>query len=648
MKIFVSWIMSVVMVFSVLPQLKVVPDLVKVGVDYVSLDINAGATTTKKVSSALKASKAVHPCVLADEDEFARIKSEYKRGDLDENTAAMLDVVKQSADDILNTSPLPYELDEEDSILPISRETFNRVCVLSFMYRITGDTKYAERAWAELDNVCSYDDWCTGHFLATAEMALAVSLGYDWLFDYLSTAQKQKLCDTCWEYAITPALSKDIIKNWFTWSKNNWNSICYSGIGIACLTFYDKNVTKAAEFLSMCYKNMPIAFEAFTPDGVYAEGAGYCESGMNSLVYFIATSENKLGTDYGLSATDGFEELGYFPMRMTSPVGVFNFGDNKDRRCYTPALFWYADRYDSAVLNAYELGAEDYSAGESSTSVEKNGWGRNNALSLLWYNRENPSDEDLSAEPTDLYLASDVGQEICIMRSDYTDLNGTYFACKGGYNYQNHGDLDVGTFVFDALGERWAEELGPGAYDATDYFVNLPLGGRWKNYCKRAEGQNTLVVNPHAKKDDQYALADCDFKSFTTDGTLSTAVLDMTNAYSMGGVTSAERTFTLDESAVKLTITDKLKCSIPSEVYWFMHTKADIEISADGKSAVLTIGDKQMQASLSGDGVFSVMKAESLSGKYEYDYDYSDIQKLTVHLTGVKTTELTVTLCPLN
>ena len=412
------------------------------------------------------------------------------------------------------------------------------------------------------------------------------------------------------------------------------------------MTFADNNPEKAAEFLAMCYENMPIAFENFTPDGVYAEGPGYCQSGMNSIVYFIATSRNFFGTDFGMSEIAGFKELGYFPVYITTPTGMFNFGDNKAEQCYTPVLHWYASEYASPLLSAYQM--TDVSSefvADTSDNTERNGSGKEYALSSLWYNREY-SQSDFSNEPLFSYLKSDVGQPLVLMRSAYLDKNAAFAGIKGGYNFINHGDLDIGTFVFDAMGERWAEELGPGSYDAPNYFLNTPAGGRWKNYCKRAEGQNTLVINPDATLDDQYVLAECDFVSHEETEGGGKALLDMTDAYRMNGASKVTREFELYNSSC-LKITDKVKCIVPSEIYWFMHTKADIEITDNGKTAILTMGGKQMKATLSGDGEFSVLKAESLKGKYEYDADYSDIQKLTVHLEDIKEAEIIVDLEPL-
>ena len=309
----------------------------------------------------------------------------------------------------------------------------------------------------------------------------------------------------------------------------------------------------------------------------------------------------------------------------------------------------YASEYDSSLLACYKMwDVAGVFTPNTSTDTERNGKGKEDALSLLWYDRSYTAENaDFSDESLALYLGSDVGQELVLLRSAYLDKNATFAGIKGGYNYTNHGDLDIGTFVFDSMGERWAEELGPGAYDAPNYFLGLPAAGRWKNYCKRAEGQNTLVINPKMTIDDQYALARASFSSFeeTADG--GKCSLKMTDAYRMNGVLSATRDFELYDNSSSLMITDKVVCAVPSEIYWFMHTKADIEISEDGKTAILTIGDKQLKASSLADGTFSVMKAEALRGAFEYDDDYADIQKLTVKLDGVYKVDVCITLEPI-
>lgn len=650
--IILSIILIIVLgITNIVPYFAVIPDMVKVGIDYISLDKNKDSPDKKKLAEALtKAEELVkHPFILADSEDFQKVREEYKAESFSEYTQKLTSYVLSNADALLDMSiypPMEYVLDEEDSILPISREEICRMIILGYAWQVTGEEKYAERAVAELEKVCSYDDWCTSHFLATAEMALAVSIGYDWFYDYIDNDLKIMLAEKVWDYAINSALNDN---HWFTWSKNNWNSICYSGIGIACMTFSEYDRESAAEFLSMCYENMPIAFENFTPDGVYAEGPGYSQSGMDAIVNFVATSKNFFGTDYGLSEIEGFRELGKFPVYITTPTGVFNFGDNKARMCFTPSLHWYADEYDSPLLSCYQMWDD---AGEfvpdNTEKTEKNGSGKAAALSLLWYNREYTTESsDISDEPKALYLESDLGQDMALFRSEYLSETATFAGIKGGYNFINHGDLDIGTFVFDSMGERWAEELGPGAYDAPGYFLNTPAGGRWKNYSKRAEGQNTLVINPDMTLEDQYVLAESKFIHFEPRENGGFCTLDMTDAYRMNGAQKVCRSFELYDDYTSLKITDEISCIIKSDVYWFMHTKAQIDISEDGKTAILTIGDKKLKAVSLADGEFSVMKAEALKGAFEYDEENTDIHKLTVKLEKVKNAEICISLEPI-
>ncbi len=638
-------------VTNVVPYFAVIPDMVKVGIDYISLNRNPDYPDKEEIAKAfVENEKVKHPFILADEADFDKVREEYKSNNFTPYTEKLLEYVLSNADALLDVSiypPMDYVLDEEDSILPISREVINRMIILGYAWQITGEEKYAERAKAELEKVCSYDDWCTSHFLATAEMALAVSIGYDWLYDYLDEDIKGAVKEKVWDYAINSAIDDN---HWFTWSKNNWNSICYSGIGIACMTFFDRDADRASEFLSMCYENMPIAFENFTPDGVYAEGPGYSESGMNSIVNFIATSKNFFGTDFGMSEIDGFKELGKFPLYIATPTGTFNFGDNKARMFFSPSLHWYADEYSSPLLSCYQMNnVPGEFVPDTSENTERNGGGKEAALSSLWYNRAyTPKTADFSDESLYLNLNSDAGQDMVLMRSAYLDKNATFAGIKGGYNFINHGDLDIGTFVFDSMGVRWAEELGPGPYDAPNYFLNTPAGGRWKNYSKRAEGQNTLVINPKMTLDDQYVLAEAKFISFEEHGQGGSCLLDMTDAYRMNGAIKVTRWFELYKNRTSLMIADEIECLVKSDIYWFMHTKADIEISDDGYTAILTIGDKQMKAELGGNGSFSVTDAERLNGEWEWDEKYDDIKRLTVKVENATKARISVTLEPIN
>ena len=72
-----------------------------------------------------------------------------------------------------------------------------------------------------------------------------------------------------------------------------------------------------------------------------------------------------------------------------------------------------------------------------------------------------------------------------------------YIAMKASklQGHQTHGDLDCGDFIIDALGERFAGELGSADYLGDGYFSNENQDSvRWLWYRKMTEGQNTLNI----------------------------------------------------------------------------------------------------------------------------------------------------------
>ncbi len=623
-------------------------DTAKMGLDYITLTPNSTKVTAKDIEKVMQNKTDSKVFVLARDEDFERLKQNYINRD-NEKLNEYFDYVKLCADELLTTPPHEYILDdEEDSILETAREILERVILLGFMWRVTGEQKYASRCKEEMTYCCNFPDWHENHFLDTAELTFAVSLGANWLYDYLAEDDMAFFAKKVNTLSFDVSKGKILSQNWWKWSKTNWNSVGYGGLGVGAMVFYDYCKDFAVDFLAETYNNMAYNFETFTPDGVYVEGSGYWEYCTSYLTYFMSTSDNLFGTDFGLSETDGFLKLGTFPVYITGATSVFNYGDNKAVSVGAPSLFWFSKKTNDPVVAYYQAKAtveEELNNGKGKFELAKEC-----AVGALWYDENLLNNLDVDSLPLSVYMKSDSYQEVAAFRSGFFDNNSTYAAIKSGYNYTNHGDLDIGTFVFDSMGERWAEELGPADYGNSGYFVGIIGGGRWKVYAKRAEGQNTLVFNPNKIYEDQYPFAKAKFTSYTEDKQNGgKAVLDMSDAYKFAGVAKAERTFELFDNRTSLRITDTFKCKQPSEVYWFMHTKADIEIT-DSHHAELTINGKKMLAVLSENSVgeFSVMNAESLLDNVDNRLKghMEGMKKLAVHSSNVKGGTIEVTLIP--
>ena len=625
-------------------------DTAAMGLDYISLAPNASEISVEDIQNAYASKTSSSVFVLGTDEDFLRLKKAYKVRS-DEKLNEYFDYVKSCADELLETPVHAYEYDdEEDSILETARDILDRVVTLGMMWRLTGAEKYAERCKAEILNACAFENWHPSHFLDTAELTFAFSLGVNWMYDYLNGAEVYDIAADVMNKSFKATEEKFLSQNWWKWSKTNWNSVCFGGIAVGCMVFYEYHPDFRAEFLAEAYKKTAYNFETFTPDGVYVEGSGYWEYCTSYLTYFMSVSDNFFGTDFGLSDIDGFKELGTFPLYVTGAASVFNYGDNKKVSVGAPSMYWFSEKLNDPAVAYYQARVtteEELANGKGSLELS-----RECAVGCLWYNKELLDGLDADKLHLSVHMRSDKNQELVAFRSAFFDENAAYAAIKAGYNYTNHGDLDIGTFVFDAMGERWAEELGPADYGSSGYFVGIIGGGRWKVYAKRAEGQNPLVFNPNKMFEDQYPFARASFTAYEEDAENGgKAVLDMSEAYRFAGVKSAERTFEMYNGRSSLRVTDKFTCKMPSEVYWFMHTKADIEI-IDPHTAILTLHGKQMKAALSENsvGAFEVMEAESLLDKVDNRLkgDMQGLKKLAVCASGVVSGSIEVSLEPIS
>ena len=135
-------------VTNIVPYFAVIPDMVKVGVDYISLDRNPDYPDEKEIEKALMENAEVkRPFILADRADFDKVREEYRTKKYTPYTEKLLEYVLSNADALIDTSiypPMDYVLDEEDSILPISREVICRMVILGYAWQITGEEKYAE------------------------------------------------------------------------------------------------------------------------------------------------------------------------------------------------------------------------------------------------------------------------------------------------------------------------------------------------------------------------------------------------------------------------------------------------------------------------------------------------------------------------
>ena len=569
----------------------------------------------------LKTLKPEHPRLLATSADFARLKEQVQTDPQLKKWHASL---QAQAARILKDPPSQYEIPDGLRLLATSRRVLGRIQTLGLLYRVDGDRRYAERAWLELNTAAAFTNWNPRHFLDTAEMTHAFAIGYDWLYDYWTPEQRATLRTAMVEKGIKLAMKIETEHRWWAAVRHNWNQVCNGGIGMGALALADEEPQLAGEFLHAALKSIQIAMAEYGPDGAWAEGPGYWHYATTYNVTILAALQTALGTDFGLTKIPGFSEAGTFPIYASGPTGLsFSYADAHAGPVRAPVLLWLARQFNRPEFAWYQ---SQLGSGE--------------ALDLLWYDAR-LAQKPASPPPLDKYYRN---SEITLMRSAWDDRDATFVGFKSGDNKANHSHLDLGSFVLDALGTRWAEDIGADDYNIPGYFGKQ----RWTYYRLRAEGHNTLVINPGAEPD-QEPKAAARITKFVSQPHRAAAVTDLTAAYAKHATKAQRGLALLDRKQV--LVQDEIQCPAPAEVWWFLHTHTKAQLSADGRSATLTQGKTRLLAQIisPAQATFQVMKAEPLPAaphppKQGNNAKYS---KLAIELKAVRDARLAVLLTPL-
>ena len=585
--------------------------------------------------SVLLTLKKGHPRLMVTSfNDFHDIKA---RAASDEFLKLSIKNVMENADSVLEQPVMTYvKLGKPGIDL---RTIYFRTLFLSMAYRLTEDKKYSTRLWAELDAESKFPDWNQELFIITGGMLQCFAVAYDWLYDVWTPEQRGYLKRQIISKGLVQGLryhDKLVNKSLFNWVDidHNWSAVSNGGLILGSLAIADEEPVLTEYVLKLALPRYIGVLKQFSPDGAYVEGPNYWWFAMAfGVTPTLSSLETALGSDYGLSKTEGFSKSGLF---VESVGGAnyksFNYADAELVNTRYPELFWLAGKFDQPDLTEVQK--------QYSLEQMKKGMWQQSPLDLLWYK---PSQITVSNIKLDNYYRE---AEIVSLRSKLNDDNALFVAFKAGTNGVNHGHLDIGTYVIDNQGLRWISDLGFQTYNSPGYFgdANMVKGGkRWTYYRTRAEGHNTLVINPELLED-QDAFAKTTVTNFKSTPEKAFGIMNMTEAYK-GKVTSAQRGIALLKRNSVL-VQDEIVANSKMDLYWFAHTKAKISLSADKKTANLEIEGKKLEAVLLSpkNAVFEIMEAKPLptSPQPKENDINAEYKKLTVHIVGESKTTIAV------
>jgi hypothetical protein len=563
---------------------------------------------------------ARHPRLLATADDLTQLKQRIAS---DAQLRSWHASLRSQAEEIISAPPSRYEIPDGLRLLATSRRVVHRVYTLALLYRLDGDRRYAQRAWEELAAAAGFADWNPRHFLDTAEMTHAFAIGYDWLYEEWRPEQRAMLQEAMKEKGLKPALGLYRTHKGWTRARHNWNQVCNGGIGLGALALADVEPELAGEVLHAALESVQLAMAEFAPDGAWKEGPGYWGYATTYNVALLAGLQTALHTDFGLSGAGAFAQTGLFPIYVTGPLGrSFNYADGGDHSLAAPQMFWLARKFRQPVFAGFERKVAQPSA-----------------LDVLWADAAGTSPKAAGLAMNKCFR----GAEVALLRSDWEDPRARFIGFKAGDNKANHSHLDLGSFVLDAAGVRWAIDLGADDYNLPGYFG----GQRWTYYRLRAEGHNTLVLNPNGSPDQDPA-ANARITRFQPGDDRAFAIADLTPAYRRTarrvwrGVALLARDSTL--------VQDEIEADKAVTLWWFMHTRAEVSIQKDGQAANLQQAGARLRAEiLSPAGArFEVMPGLPLPDSPHPDRQARNegIRKLTIHLAGITNSRLAVLFVP--
>ena len=515
----------------------------------------------------LKGLRPNHPRLMMTADQFEKLKQVVKSDDL---AAKWEKKLLADAEKMLPAPPVEHVL-IGPRLLDKSRTALSRVSTLAALYRLTGDKRFAERAKKELFAVAAFKDWNPSHFLDVAEMTTAVALGYDWLYDDLTPQERTTLRHAIIELGLKPGLVVYQKNNWWAAATHNWNQVCNGGMTVGALAIADEEPPLAARIIEYGRKSIPKAMASFAPDGGWAEGPGYWGYATEYNVFYLAALETALGTDFGLKKLPGFSQCGDYRVESVGPTNLtFNYADAGAAAGRDPQTFWLAR----------EFNRPDYDAFERKMTGNQPG-----IFSLLWFNPQfSATSNAMDTAPLAKLFK---GINVAYLRSDWKDKNAFFVGFKGGDNKANHSHLDLGTFVMDALGQRWALDLGGDEYNMPGYFGKQ----RFTYYRLKTEGHNTLTFGDAENQDTS---AKSPIVAFSPAKDDMFAIADLSQAYH-GQANKVMRGIAL-KGRNEVIVEDEIESTHPLPVTWSMHTNATVKL--DGKIATLSQGNAQLRATL--------------------------------------------------
>lgn len=492
-------------------------------------------------------------------------------------------------------------------LLDKSREAIRRIFFLSYAYRTTQQAVYQQRAEQELLAIAAFSDWNPSHFLDVAEMTMAMAIGYDWLYDQLSPASRTAIKEAILKKGIEPSL--DPKYNGWLKAEHNWNQVCNAGMTYGAMAIYEDQPELAKQIINRAIETIVLPMADYAPNGAYPEGYGYWGYGTSFNVMFISAIEKLFGKDFGLSQKPGFLQTAGYLENMTGPSGKpFNYSDAGGSGGLQPAMFWFARRQKDPTLLWVEKSRLLNSQPQSLVGD------RLLPAIMLW--SAGTSMDQITAPSSGMWVGKGKNP-VALMRTSWTDPNAIFVGMKGGSVSVNHAHMDIGSFVMEAEGVRWAMDFGMQDYESLEskgikLFGRTQDAQRWTVFRLTNLVHNTLTVNNQHQRVEGYA----PITASSASPSFIHAITDISAVYK-GALAKANRGIAIINKSYVVVQDEVETLNEETTIRWTLLTPATVTITGNNQ-ATLTKDGKQLVLEVTAPGKVT-MKTWSTDPPNSYD-----------------------------
>jgi Heparinase II/III-like protein len=468
----------------------------------------------------------------------------------------------------------------EDPASQYEDDIMQGAVTLAFLYQMTGDTTYANKAVEFAMDIADWPTWVDpahrfdviysrvwpfnvpddrvvfSYGEIATHKALALSIAYDWIYPVLSRTERDKIRNGLMEKVITNVRNNYKYFWWSTAYKCNWSVLCYSSMGVAALSLLKDN-PELLDVVAEVHNRIDTTFSYIGKDGGWEEGRNYYAYMMSEGVYFmdalkrLTNGKQNMFKDknvadhpidfqlYGLTAN--FEDGGGSPVGPTYSVNklVEETGNNSGA--------WYREKYLHSDFNVFEA---------------------------IW-----PKPDVKPIEPEQ---KSKLFRTVnwAILRSSFRDSSTVTVACKAGYNDDpHHGHLDCGQYAVTWYNVPFIRDLGNGVYD------ELYFGEDKYDYPYASSlGHNLIFVNGEkqitAKKKNTPWLNGIGGRilEYKAGPKLDYVLMDPTHAYPNKQLIKWRRNVIL-EKPVTTVVFDEVESEPGAEITARIHPGVGVEVS---------------------------------------------------------------------